>query len=348
MVTGRCSISFTNELRLQSQFAGPVNFLAGVFYEKSERELEAPVQILPPAFLGGVSPYQAGQFPGDEIYDGTFIAYHQLWDNNIESWSAFASADWEFSERWRLSGGVRYTDEKRDSFGGNLFENGLGFSPSQVFYEPKVSSDNWSPELTLSYHFRDDVMGYVSYKNGFQSSGISNPGPVPDLRDLTPEARSDALTFDETTIEGFELGLKGLFLDNRLRTDFAAFWYESKDLQVGIFNSNTTTFTIQNAAIAHNWGFELETQYQLLDRLQLRVSGQYNHLKFDKWEDAGCHPVDSALADALPTEGPGLPRRSQRRADSGSFRSPLWGGADSGQRGFDLFRASLQGLGIDR
>ncbi len=302
---GESGKSFTNELRVQSQSDGPVNFMLGAFYEKSERELEAPVQILPPAFLGGLSPYQAGRFQGDEIYDGTFINYHQLWNNDIRSWSVFASADWDFAERWRLSGGIRYTDESRKAVGGNLFENGLGFSPSQVFYEPRVSSDNWSPELTLSYHFSDDVMGYVSYKHGFQSAGISNPGTVPDLRQLTPEARQDALTFDETTIEGFEAGLKGYFLDNRLRAEFAAFWYESEDLQVGIFNSNTTTFTIQNAAVAHNWGFEFQADYQLHERVQLRFAGQYNNLKFDEWEDAGCHPVDGALGAALPNQGPG-------------------------------------------
>lgn len=304
---GESGKSFTNELRLQSQFDGPVNFLVGAFYEKSERDLEAPVQILPSSFLPGISPYQAGQFQGDEIYDGTYINYHQLWNNDIRSWSVFASADWDFAERWRLSGGIRYTDEKRKTVGGNLFENGLGFSPSQVFYEPSNSADNWSPELTLSYHFTDDVMGYVSYKHGFQSGGISNPGTAADLRSLSPEARNDALTFDETTIEGFEVGLKGYFLDNRLRTDFAAFWYETKDLQVGIFNSNTTTFTIQNAAVAHNWGLEFQADYQLHERVQLRFAGQYNHLKFDEWEDAGCHPVDGALGDigALPSQGPG-------------------------------------------
>ena len=302
---GESGKSYTTELRLQSDFDGPVNFMLGAFYEKSERELEAPVQILPPAFLGGASPYQAGQFPGDEFYDGTFINYHQLWNNDIEGYSVFASVDWHISDRWRASGGMRYTDEKRDSVGGNLFENGLAFSPSQVFYQPSISSDNLSPEFTLSYHFSDDVMGYGSYKHGFQSGGISNPGTVPDLRALNPQERNDALTFDETTIEGFEVGLKGYFLDNRLRADFAGFWYESKDLQVGIFNSNTTTFTIQNAAVAHNWGMELETEYRVSDALTLRFAGQYNHLKFDKWEDAGCHSVDGALGAALPNQGPG-------------------------------------------
>ena len=55
------------------------------------------------------------------------------------------------------------------------------------------------------------------------------------------EVQNDTLIFDETTIEGFEAGLKGTFFEGRVRADLAAFWYEAKDLQVGIFNSNTTS-----------------------------------------------------------------------------------------------------------
>lgn len=296
---GESGDAFTQEFRLQSNFPGPFNFMVGGMYEDAQRELDAPVQILPAAFLPGISPYQAGQFPGDEIYDGTFLNYHQNWDNDIRSVSVYASFDWEFAERWRLTGGGRYTDEQRSAVGGNLFENGLGFSPSGVMYNPKVSASNFSPELTVSYHFADDVMGYASYRTGFLSGGISNPGTVPDLTALSPEQQNDALTVDEMTIEGFEIGLKGEFLNRRLRTEFAAFWYEAKDLHVGIFNSNTTTFTLQNAAVAHNWGIELQTQYSLTDSVELRFSGQFNHLEYDKWEDAGCHPVDGALPMAV-------------------------------------------------
>src|SRR5690606_36539231 len=113
---GESGESWTEELRLQSNFDGPFNFMLGGYYEDMERDLDAPVQILPQAF------YPPGFMPSPEPgpYQGSFLNYHQHWDNNIESWSVFGSFDYRFSEQWSLSGGVRYTDEQRDSFGGNL------------------------------------------------------------------------------------------------------------------------------------------------------------------------------------------------------------------------------------
>ena len=93
----------------------------------------------------------------------------------------FGSIDFQISEKWELSGGVRYTEEDRSSVGGNLHENGLGFSPGGVFYTPSDKADNVSPEVTLSYNITDDVMTYVAFKTGFQSAGISNPGTVANL-----------------------------------------------------------------------------------------------------------------------------------------------------------------------
>ena len=307
---GESGEAFTQEVRLASSFDGPMNFTVGAFYENGERTLNAGTQLVPPAlFLVFGLPASPVPYTGPGPYNGTYINYHQIWDNDVESISLFGSIDWQVSDRLEISGGLRWTEEDRSAIGGNVFENSsfFGFGPGGYVYNPSDKSDNVSPEVTLSYHLADDVMAYLAYKTGFQSAGISNPGTVPNLASLPLEVQNDTLIFDETTIEGFEGGLKGTFLEGRLRADLAAFWYESKDLQVGIFNSNTTTFTLQNAAVAHNWGFEASGIFQATERLQLRFAGQYNHLKYDEWEDAGCHPVDGALAPlgALPTQGPG-------------------------------------------
>jgi outer membrane receptor protein involved in Fe transport len=93
--------------------------------------------------------------------------------------------------------------------------------------------------------------------------------------------------------------MKGRFMDNRFSAEVIGFYYESEDLQVGIFNSNTTTFTLQNAAVALNYGVEITTIFQIDDRWQLRGALSYANLEFDDWEDAGCNPVDSALGAVI-------------------------------------------------
>ncbi len=303
---GESGEAFTQELRLSSNLDGPLNFTVGGFYEKTERDLQAPVQLVPSGFFHILLGAAVTPWPHPGPYQGAYINYHQIWDNDIETISVFGSVDWQISENLELSGGLRYTEEDREAIGGNVFENSsfFGFGPAGYVYNPKDKSDNVSPEVTASYHLSDDVMAYVAYKTGFQSAGISNPGTVPNLSLLPLDVQNETLIFDETTIKGFEGGLKGTFMEGRMRADLAAFWYELKDLQVGIFNSNTTTFTLQNAAVAHNWGFEAASIFQATERLQLRLAGQYNHLEYDEFPDAGCHPVDGAVANK-PTTGPG-------------------------------------------
>ena len=304
---GESGEAFTQEVRLASDFDGPANFTVGAFYENGERRLNAGTQLVPAGFFLILGfPVSPMPWTGPGPNNGTYINYHQIWDNDVESFSLFGSVDWQVSERLEISGGLRWTEEDRSAIGGNVFENSsfFGFSPAGYVYNPSDKSNNVSPEVTLAYDLTDDVMTYLAYKTGFQSAGISNPGTVSDLRSLPVDVQNDTLIFDETTIEGFEAGLKGTFFEGRVRADLAAFWYEAKDLQVGIFNSNTTSFTLQNAAVAHNWGFEANIIAQATEGLQLRLSGQYNNLEYDEWEDAGCHPVDGAVANK-PTTGPG-------------------------------------------
>ena len=305
---GETGKSFSQEFRVQSQFDGPVNFMAGAYYEDMERDLDAPVQILPPIFYGAT-----GGDPTPGIYNGTYINYHQHWDNNIESFSLFGSVDWAITDQLSLTAGARYTKEERDSVGGNFYQRGLGFSPAGVQYFPEDESDNVSPEITLSWRPTDELMTYVAYKTGFQSAGISNPGTVPNLTSLTRDQQSDALVFDESVVRGWEVGLKGYFFDRALSADIIAFHYRYRDLQVGIFNSVTTTFTVQNAAEAVLDGMEFQTAWQVTDALQLRLAAQYTVLEFDSFTDAACNDVDNARftgpgAPLAPLTGPGCRR----------------------------------------
>ena len=303
---GESGESFTQEFRIQSDFDGKLNFLAGVFYEDMTRDLDAPVQILTENLsniFGASVPANSAPAP----YTGSYINYHQHWDNDIESFSVFGSVDYQINDQWTVSGGVRYTDEDRKAVGGNLFENsgGLGFGPVGLTYNPADSTDNTSPEFTLSYHPRENLMFYGAYKTGFQSAGISNPGTVPNLASLPTDVANDTLVFDETTVNGFEVGMKGRFMDNRLSAEIIGFYFESEDLQVGIFNSNTTTFTLQNAAEAENYGVEANVIYQMNGAIKLRAALSYAHLAFTKWDDAGCHAVDGARSDLATQKGPG-------------------------------------------
>jgi iron complex outermembrane receptor protein len=301
---GESGETWATEFRARSDFDFPLNFMVGVFYEDMNRDLDAPVQIFP---LGPAE--STGPWP--DLYDGSFLTYHQHWDNKIKSFSVFGELRWQIFETLELSGGVRYTDEKRRTFGGQIFDRldtvfgpFSPFAPSGTFYNLSRDFNNTSPSATLSWKPVDDTLIYVAYKSGFQAAGISNPGTVGNFETClvgcpkTAEQVNDILTFDGSKVEGFEIGAKGLFLDGRLTADIALYRMKYKSLQVAVFNPVTTTFTIQNAAAAVNKGIEGSLTFQATDELQLRMAAQYNDLKFASFTDAECYPGQANPAAA--------------------------------------------------
>jgi len=299
---GESGKSFTQELRAETSFDGPVNFMIGGFYEKSDRDLDAPVRIFPlPAcpsgFFGNCTAEPGG------LYDGTYAMYHQHWDNDIESWSLFAQATIDITDNVELSGGLRYTKEDRYSIGGNIFESTGGIVFSQgttqggVLYEPSRSDDNISPEVTISWKPTEDTMIFASYKTGFHSFGISNPGTVTNF-DAIGADPNDVLIFDSSTTEGFEVGVKGLFFDGRFSTSLVGFRYIFKDLQVASYDPITVSFVTQNAAKARNVGIEWEGNFAATDELTLRFNLSYVNMKYLNWPQASCYTGQQVVGSA--------------------------------------------------
>ena len=89
---GESGESFTQELRVASNFDGDFNFTVGAFFEDSERTLTAPVQVvtpavyqifgafLPPPLAGDIVPFDGGGF-----YDGSYLQGHQIWDTTLRA-----------------------------------------------------------------------------------------------------------------------------------------------------------------------------------------------------------------------------------------------------------------------
>ena len=299
---GESGQSWTTEFRMQTEYDSPVNFMLGVFYEDMQRDLDAPVQIFPfgPAPAAPSTP---------AFYEGSFLTYHHFWDNWIESVSLFGQVTWDITDTIELSGGVRYTEEDRSTTGIQLFNRldeafpSLGIPASAVPFAPTGSEasigrkfDDVSPEVTLSWHPTDDVLLWAAYKTGYQAAGTSNPGTFANLFTcsagcpLSQEAINEALTFDGSDVEGFELGFKGQLFNGRLQADLTAWRYVFSGLQVAVFDPITTTFTIQNAAKAVNQGIEGSFNFAATEYLQVRGAFQYVHQKYKDYANAQCYP----------------------------------------------------------
>lgn len=247
------SEQFTQEFQLASNSDGRFDWIVGAFYldEQSTTFSGLAFQIgLPPPAINGI------------LIDG---------ESNTQSYSVFGQGTFSFTDRFRGTVGVRYTNDDKDGdliynlFGGVLPPPGpMGTTWSDVLQE------TWSavtPLGRLEFDFSEDVLGYVSATRGFKSGGFNLLAAQPP--------------YDPEFLWSYELGLKTKSADGRLIANFGAFLYDYKDLQVGkIVNLQDV---VTNAAKATVKGLEAEIRYAPTDVLELNLGLAWLDTEYDEF-----------------------------------------------------------------
>jgi len=272
------SHSFTEELRLSSDFEGPLNFTAGLYYEDGGRDTVGNGFIAPVGF---------------DSRNGQFNNWTLLTDNANKAYSGFLQLMWQINPELELSGGARYTHERKELSVGNSYVNdnfaAFGIvAPEGQFTDGTFKDNNVSPEATLSWRPTDHSTFYVAYKEGYKSGGFSNPSI------LSAGQTVDVLRFDSESAEGFEVGAKGEFFNRKLTLTSAIYRYKFDGLQLTSFNPNPPSFTIRNAASARTTGIEAEASLLAAAGLRLRLAGGYNKAEYLSFEGAPCYAGQTA------------------------------------------------------
>lgn len=176
--------------------------------------------------------------------------------------AAFAQATYDLTRRLHLTGGLRWTWEKKDA---------------KIFLRPAMPSGlsgnltvrRATPLVTLAADVSPNVYAYATYSEGFRSGGFPPRiiGQVSSIPAYGPE-----------TAKSFEVGLKSTLFAQKLRANFAFFTTGYNDFQgPGTrLDLNPPFGTIINAGDARIKGAELEISAVPSKFLQL--DGSVSHL----------------------------------------------------------------------
>jgi iron complex outermembrane recepter protein len=272
---------FTQEARLTSDFDGAFNFMVGAFWEDRSMPYGTSQNAFVAAFLG---PTRNGE---------TFDWYAER-DSKAKAFSVFGSATLDITDQLELSGGLRWTDEKKSTtvrfpFVHDIITFGFGFLPSGFFAGPvRFSDSNLSPELSLKYKVTDDVNVYAAYKTGFKSGGVDNnalpSGPLRNLNSPDPAVRAaieDGLRFESETSKGGEIGLRSQFADRSVTLNATAFYYTFKDLQIQEFSLALFNFETYNASKVVTKGLDIDWAWRTpVEGLRLSGAASYTDTKY--------------------------------------------------------------------
>lgn len=267
---------YSQELRADFEISDNFKLHLGGYYEHTSGEYIASVYFIP------LGPDSRTGYINSAIVD----THH-----SSDSYSGSISADWNITPTVILSGGARYTHDKKltrleNVFVNDAFFNLLGFNALQPEGSPIVapySSSNVSPEVTLSWHPQPDINIYGAYKTGYKAGGTS-------IASALAVNTAQGLSFRPEKAEGGEIGIKGILFDRKLRGDLVVYHYIYKDLQVSALDSTRSppAFSTVNAAKAVTQGVELQLTYQAAPDLTLRANGAYTDAHYVSFPGASC------------------------------------------------------------
>jgi iron complex outermembrane receptor protein len=299
---------FTQELRLQSSYDGPFNFLLGGFYQDGKFSIVNPL-VVAPAGTPLLQPIT-----------------HYLQDTT--AYSFFGQLRYKLTDQIELSAGGRLSREKKKLYGTT---NDTPFT----IVDPVKHYKDFSPELTVTYKPTTDLTLYASYREGFTSGGF-NTAPATLRSPAFPTATIRDPAFDQTTVRGGEIGFKGYVFDRQLRFDVTGYYYKYKGLQLSVFDPLTVSQTTRNAAGAKVRGVEINgfLRPDTIRGLELRGSVAYNKATYTDFI-GGCYPGQTiAQGCNLLPRNPALdpstfgttanPYTSQDQSGQPLTRAPKW------------------------
>lgn len=240
-------ISPTNDL-----LGGRFDFVAGLYYLNEDYRSNESFQFFR-GFCDIVLITNALYAPCVAGTTGT--AFDQRYNQNTESFAAYAQGTIGLIESVDLVLGARWTTERKSAAVVQVVNaptGNLQAANENRSFELKADRPTW--RANLNWRPTDDLLIYTSYSTGYKSGGFNsqtaaavNVGGVPTLIDrlLQPE-----------TVENFEIGAKSSFLDRRLQVNATAFRMDVKNFQDRAFNG--LTFALENAGTIRSEGVELE------------------------------------------------------------------------------------------
>jgi outer membrane receptor protein involved in Fe transport len=176
---------------------------------------------------------------------GTGVGSREYSQNNWNA-AAYLSVYLDLWEKFTLDGGFRYNYDSKDL--DMLVLAGFGAGERQQL------SDSWqapSGGVRLTYRFREDTHAYIKYTRGWK----------PGTFNATVSQNTGVTTADPESIDSYETGLRGSWLEGRLGVDTSIFYYAYENYQIFIakqFLGGNPEFVILNANDAEVYGAEID------------------------------------------------------------------------------------------
>jgi len=251
--------------------SGPLNGLVGFYYLDANAQTAFDVVLGPTGTLLSL--------PGLNAFTSGNV--------DTKTWSVFGDFSFDIGDMFSVSVGGRYTNDKRKS---DILKQTKLFGLSPQFggdavviatatdFTGEATFKDFTPRASVSFTPSEDHLFYASYSEGFKGGGFDPRGDAriaPDINNDNVRSYDeifDFFQFQPETVNSYELGYKGTFMDGDARIALTGFYGDYKDVQIpgsvgvdadgdGVFEGFAGVTT--NAAKARFKGIEAEAFIRL-------------------------------------------------------------------------------------
>lgn len=300
-ISGSESEQSTHEIRLQSDFDGPLNFNIGaikldyevnqgpalqesyyVFFNTGSAFMQSRNAAAGSTVFSIADAANAGATAIDNLGNGTDRNYFRsITPYKLDSFAVFGEGYYDVTDDLQFTLGLRYTDDKKEV--GNI-PTFLAVPDAgredPLAYVPNVGATNDNGgDGTLNAQFEevtgrfgldwspdlswsDDTLLYAFYSRGYKGGGINPPQPADNTSGV-------AQTFEPEFIDSYEIGTKNTLADGSLQLNATGFFYNYEGYQISaIVNRTSANFNVD----AEIKGLEIETVWNPTSTLVLNAN----------------------------------------------------------------------------
>ena len=238
----------TQEFRVESRYAAPLNWQAGVYFFREK--------------------FTNDSYSYDTLAGGSQSALNgDLSDiQKTTSYAAFGSVKYDVTAALSLRAGLRYTHDRKQLDSdptrlANAFTKVNGTSAD-------ISNSKPSGDISALYKITPDTNVYARIATGYRGASVQPASAF----------GAQSIAGQETTTS-YEAGVKSDLLDKRARISASVFRYDVKDLQLTEVGGGANSNSLKSAKKATGQGFEFNLDAYVLPTLLVTASASYNDTK---------------------------------------------------------------------
>ncbi|TNE37054.1 MAG: TonB-dependent receptor [Alphaproteobacteria bacterium] len=260
--------NFTQEIRINSNFDGPFNYILGGFYLRQESSgsyyvLQTALDHLAAAFSAATN---IGAFLTNDpssIWQLTSPYFRtDTGKYDLKSWAVFGEGYYDINDDMKFTVGLRYTEDdksiqSRNPLFATLSTCPTGVSstcPAYLHQENKWGEMtgrigvDWNADLS----FTDQTLIYAFFSRGYKGGGFNPPFTAAQA---VLAGENPAVTFEPEFIKSIEIGMKNTLFNGTLQLNLTGFHYDYEGMQVTNIILNTSVNENTDATL---WGLEAE------------------------------------------------------------------------------------------